>query len=164
MLPAVARLGQAWQDGTIEVAAEHLASSAVLRRLSALFDMARVAGGSRGVLVGLPPGSRHELGSLAFAVALRRMGGDVLYVGADVPAASWVAAAAESAAQAVVIGVVTSNDVTPAVQVATALQAARPELLLAFGGASAAGLLVDGGLVLPARVVDAARAIRGRLR
>jgi len=164
VLPAVARLGQAWEDGTIDVAAEHLASSAVLRRLSALFDMAGVAGGGRGILVGLPPGSRHELGALAFAVALRRMGGDVLYVGPDVPAASWVAAAAESAAQAAVIGVVTSDDVTPAAQVATALRAARPDLLLAFGGASAAGLPVDEALVLPARVVDAARAIHGHLR
>ena len=122
VLPAVARLGQAWQDGTIDVAAEHLASSAVLRRLSALFDMAGVAGSGRGVLVGLPPGSRHELGALAFAVALRRMEGDVLYVGSDVPAASWVTAAAESAAQAAVIGVVTESDVTPAAQVATAPQ------------------------------------------
>jgi MerR family transcriptional regulator, light-induced transcriptional regulator len=164
VLPAVARLGEAWQDGTIDIAAEHLASSAVLRRLSALFDMAGVAAGARGVLVGLPPGSRHELGALAFAVALRRMGGDVLYVGSDVPVASWVAAAVESAAQAAVIGVVRESDVTPAAQVATALRAARPELLLAFGGAAAATPLIDGAIVLPARVVDAARAIRGRLR
>jgi MerR family transcriptional regulator, light-induced transcriptional regulator len=164
VLPAVARLGQAWEDGTIDVGAEHLASSAVLRRLSALFDMAGVAGGGRGVLVGLPPGSRHELGALAFAVALRRLGVDVLYVGSDVPAASWVAAVAESAAQAAIIGVVTGADVTPAVQVAQALLAARPDLLLAFGGASAASPGVGGALVLPARVVDAAQAIRGHLR
>jgi DNA-binding transcriptional MerR regulator/methylmalonyl-CoA mutase cobalamin-binding subunit len=164
VLPAVARLGQAWEDGTIDVAAEHLASSAVLRRLSALFDMAGVAGGGRGVLVGLPPGSRHELGALAFAVALRRRGADVIYVGSDVPAASWVAAAAESGAQAAVIGVVTDADVTPAVQVAEALRAARPDLVLAIGGASATSPPVEGATVLPARVVDAAGAIRGRLR
>jgi MerR family transcriptional regulator, light-induced transcriptional regulator len=164
VLPAAARLGQAWEDGVIDVAAEHLASSAVLRRLSALFDMAGVAGNGHGVLVGLPPGSRHELGALAFAVALRRMGVDVLYVGPDVPVASWVAAAAQSAAQAAVIGVVTSGDVEPASKVATALQAARPDLLLATGGASAEELHVDGATVLPARVVDAARAIRERLR
>ncbi len=164
VLPASANLGRAWEEGVIDVAAEHLASSAVMRRLSSLFDMAGVATANRGVLVGLPPGSRHELGALAFAVALRRMGVDVLYVGADVPVTSWVAAAAESAAQAAVIGVVTGSDVEPAVTIATALRTARPALLVAFGGASAARAQVDEAIVLPPHVVEAARAIRGRLR
>jgi DNA-binding transcriptional MerR regulator len=164
VLPAAARLGQAWEDGAIDVAAEHLASSAVLRRLSALFDMAGVAGGGDGVLVGLPAGSRHELGALAFAVTLRRMGIAVLYVGPDVPAASWVVAAAESEARAAVIGVVTDSDIAPAAEVAAALRIASPTLLLAFGGASAAGLQLGDAIVLPARVVDAAREIHGRLR
>jgi len=44
------------------------------------------------------------------------------------------------------------------------LQAARPHLLLAFGGAAAAIPLLDGAMVLSARLVDAARAIRRRLR
>ena len=58
-----------------------------------LFEMGGVAGSGPRVLVGLPPDSRHELGALAFAVALRRMGADVLYLGSDVPIASWVNAA-----------------------------------------------------------------------
>ena len=38
-----------------------------------------------GVVVGLPPGGRHELGALAFAVAARRAGLAVTYLGADLP-------------------------------------------------------------------------------
>jgi len=38
------------------------------------------------------------------------------------------------------------------------------DVLLAFGGAAAAIPLLDGAMVLTARLVDAARAIRGRLR
>ena len=165
VLPASANLGRAWEEGVIDVAAEHLAEQ---RRDAPAFVAAstwRVSPPpTAGSCVGLPPGSRHELGALAFAVALRRMGVDVLYVGADVPVTSWVAAAAESAAQAAVIGVVTGSDVEPAVTIATALRTARPALLVAFGGASAARAQVDEAIVLPPRVVEAARAIRGRLR
>lgn len=165
VLPAAAMLGQAWASGQIDVAAEHLASGAVFRRLSALFDMGGLSGSGPQVLVGLPPDSRHELGALAFSVALRRLGVDVLYLGSDVPVESWVDAAADSAAQAAVVGVVTARDIPPASEVAAALRAARPDLVLAFGGASADGLSAIGDVtVLPARVVEAARALRGRLR
>lgn len=165
VLPAAAMLGEAWADGEIDVAAEHLASSAISRRLSALFDHGGLPGSGPQVLVGLPPDSRHELGALAFAVALRRLGVDVLYLGADVPVESWVDAATESAAKAAVVGVVTSRDVSPATEVANALHAGRPDLVLAVGGASAAGLSAIGDLtVLPTRVVEAAEVLRGRLR
>lgn len=165
VLPAAAMLGEAWANGEIDVAAEHLVSSAISRRLSALFDQGGLPGSGPQVLVGLPPTSRHELGALAFAVALRRGGVDVLYLGADVPVESWADAAAESAAQAAVVGVVTPRDVSPAIEVATALRAGSPDLLLGFGGASAGGLSAVGNVtVLPTRVVEAAEVLRGRLR
>lgn len=165
VLPASAMLGDAWADGQIDVAAEHLASSAILRRLSALFDQGGLPGIGPRVLVGLPPGSRHELGALAFAVALRRLGVDVLYLGADVPVESWVDAATASAAQAAVVGVVTTRDVSTATDVATALRTSRPDLVLAAGGGSAGGLSEIGGVtILPTRVVEAAGVLHGRLR
>ena len=45
LLPAVAALGTAWAAGRIDVAAEHLASAAVQRRLAALFDLGGRPGG-----------------------------------------------------------------------------------------------------------------------
>ena len=76
--------------GRLSVAGEHAASAAMARRLAAAFQ---AAGGRRpgvAVIVGLPPGSRHELGALAFAAALRRRGVGVLYLGPDVPIDGWV--------------------------------------------------------------------------
>jgi DNA-binding transcriptional MerR regulator len=164
VLPGAAALGQAWAEGRIDVAAEHLASGAVGRRLSALFDGGGLPGSGPQVLVGLPPESRHELGALAFAVALRRLGVDVLFLGSDVPIDSWVAAAETSTARAAVIGVVTDRDVPAATEVATALRAARPNLVLATGGASALGVPGPSDLVvLPARVVEAARVLKARI-
>jgi methylmalonyl-CoA mutase cobalamin-binding subunit len=164
VLPAVRLLGLAWADGEIDVAAEHLASGAVLRRLSALFSVGGVPGNGPRVLVGLPPDSRHELGAIAFAVALRRLGVDVLYLGADVPVASWIDAASQSAAAAAVIGVITSGDVASATQVAARVREARPDLILAIGGSSAGGIAASADVVvLPVRVVDAARLMHARI-
>ena len=42
------------------------------------------------VLVGMPPGSHHELGSLIFATAARRSGMAVAYLGADLPLPDWI--------------------------------------------------------------------------
>ena len=138
LLPALDELGRAWADGRVDVAAEHAASHAILRRLSAAYQAAGVSGtGRKGILVGLPPGARHELGALTFAVAARRAGLPIVYLGADLPVQDWVDASARTRARAAVIGSVTRDDREPALLVARALHAARPEILIAFGGKAA---------------------------
>ena len=135
LMPSLAALGEAWADGRIDVGGEHMASHAVLRRMAAAYEAAGVATGEAGaILVGLPPGARHELGALAFAVTARRSRLPVLYLGPDLPPENWVAAAVRSNAQAAVIGAVTPADGRPAQEVARALLKARPDLLIAFGG------------------------------
>lgn len=135
LLPAVVALGEAWADGRIDVAAEHFASHAVLRRLGAAYQAAgRPVAESGAILVGLPPGSRHELGALAFAVAARRDGLPVLYLGQDLPVDDWVLTAERMDARAAVIGSVTAADRDAARDVATALLASRPGVLIALGG------------------------------
>jgi MerR family transcriptional regulator, light-induced transcriptional regulator len=140
LLPAVVAVGDAWQAGRIDVAAEHLASQAVLRRLAAAYQAAgRPDIDSGAVIVGLPPGSRHALGALAFAIAARRAGMPVVYLGPDLPIDDWVAAAGRVRARAAVVGVVTAGDRGPARRVAEALRSARPGIVVAFGGRHAAG-------------------------
>lgn len=169
VLPAVAELGTAWADGALDIAGEHLASAAVHRRLAERFDHASVPFGAAGlvgpVLVGLPPGARHELGALAFGVALRRRGCEVLYLGPDVPAASWAAAADEIDARVAVIAVARPDDVEPAIAAAGAIAAAHPATRVALGG-SGARLAAGAGIGivrLPDRVVDAAAEVAGML-
>ena len=161
VLPAVAALGTAWADGRIDVAAEHLASAAVQRRLAALFDLAGAPGAGRLVAVGLPPGCRHEIGTIAFAVALRRRGVNVLYLGPDVPLTSWVHVIAEPTVEAAVVGIARPADVAPGREVAEAIAVARPSLLLAVGGPSAEAVAESQAHVLAARVADAASELAG---
>jgi DNA-binding transcriptional MerR regulator/methylmalonyl-CoA mutase cobalamin-binding subunit len=136
LFPALEALGDGWARGEIDVAAEHAASHAVHRRLAAAFEAAGSRSRGHCVVVGLPPGSRHELGGLAFATALRRRGFDVLYLGADVPVSSWQSAVGRHAATAAVLSVVMPEDRPAAVAVAERLQADDPGLLVAAGGRS----------------------------
>ena len=156
LFPALEALGDAWAAGRVGVAGEHMASSAVQRRLGqALEAAASDGGGGKPIIVGLPPGSRHELGALAFAVAARRAGLVVTYLGPDLPVDDWLAAA--SGAAAAVIGVVTSRDRGPAAELGQRLLAANPGLVVAFGGRAAQA--VPGTLRLPSALTESVATI-----
>jgi methanogenic corrinoid protein MtbC1 len=135
LMPALRRLGDAWQRGDVSVAAEHFVSAGVERRLAAALDDVPVPDGAPRILLGLGRGSRHELGLLAFAVLLRRQGLDATYLGCDVPPDSWVVAVTSSNAAAVVLGVHSDLDVPSARDAVAAIQAARPGLAVLLGGA-----------------------------
>jgi DNA-binding transcriptional MerR regulator/methylmalonyl-CoA mutase cobalamin-binding subunit len=162
LLPALRAVGQAWEAGQLDVAAEHAASHAVLRRLAVAYQASiRPLPGPGSVLVGLPPGSRHELGALVFSVAARRAGLRVIHLGADLPVADWLDAAAQADASAAVVGAVSSADVPAAAAVLEALSAARPGMLLAIGGRAAAQVAGPAGtLPLPEGVNAAVDAVR----
>ena len=126
LMPALQRVGNGWRDGRVSVAGEHFVSATVQRRLAAAFDAAgRRAVGAPRVVVGLARGSRHELGVLAFATALRRAGLDVVYVGGDLPPEGWVSVVAEQHPAAVVIGVPSAEDVLAVRETVAALAAAQ---------------------------------------
>jgi len=133
LLPELERLGQAWAEGVVSVAGEHLTAAAVQRRLSAAFDAAALASErSPLLLTGLPPGCRHELGILAYATAARRQGLAVVHLGQDLPLADWLTAVERHRPDAVVLAVPTRTDVSPALEIVEALAASRG--LLAIGG------------------------------
>ena len=160
LAPALRAMGDAWERGEITVAGEHGTSEAIGRRLSRAFD-ATGDGSGRPVLVGLVPGSRHEFGALAFAVAARRAGIPVLYLGPDLPSDSWASAAVERQASAVVIGVPRRADAARARDVIDQVLRARPDVVVAVGGSSADRVGDSRALVLPDESVDASvRAIR----
>jgi MerR family transcriptional regulator, light-induced transcriptional regulator len=134
LMPALQRLGLAWQRGEVSVAGEHFVSAALQRRLAANLDAIPGVEGAPRVMVGLARGSRHELGVLAFAIALARAGAEVVYVGGDLPPDSWVVAATTQRPDAVVIGVPSADDVPAVRDTVSALGAVRPELPVFVGG------------------------------
>ena len=169
LFPAMRAIGAAWAegradaDGRADIAVEHAASHAILHRLGAAYLAAgRPARDRRPILVGLPPGGRHELGALSFSIAARRSGLPILYLGADLPVQDWTQAVGRTHAAAAVIGVVAATDMRPARRVADALEEAYPDVRVAFGGPAAANLPPDDRRIrLPdglAAAVDSLRA------
>jgi MerR family transcriptional regulator, light-induced transcriptional regulator len=164
LFPALRALGDAWGSGTVDVAGEHAASAAVARRLSMAFEAAgSPAGGPAPVLVGLPPGARHELAALAFATAARRAGLPIVYLGPDVPVASWIAAVGQTGARAIAFGVVMGQDVAAADDVVRAVRAVHPDLVIAVGGRESAEVGNGAVLRLPDQISEAVEVLRKAL-
>ena len=84
VLPYLHRLGDRWEAGEISVAQEHFASNLLRGRL---LGLAQGWGQGRGpvAILACVPGEQHELGLLAFGVALRRRGWRITYLGTDSP-------------------------------------------------------------------------------
>jgi DNA-binding transcriptional MerR regulator/methylmalonyl-CoA mutase cobalamin-binding subunit len=162
IFPALSALGDAWTRGEVDVAGEHAASAAVVRRLSLAFEAAASvsADGDRPILVGLPPGAHHEVAPLACATAARRAGLPVVYLGTDVPVASWVAAVARTGARAIVLGVALDRDVVATDAVVDAVRRDHPTLVIGLGGRMAADVDGDRILRLPDGLLDAVERLR----
>jgi MerR family transcriptional regulator, light-induced transcriptional regulator len=98
LAPLLHEIGERWSRGELTVAEEHVVSEAVRSRLGHL--LADAGGGVRGTAVlACAPGERHELGLMMLAIALRRDGWKVTYLGADTPFEAAVALARRQSAR-----------------------------------------------------------------
>lgn len=134
LLPVLRQIGARWVGGTLRISAEHLAVQAIKRRLVAAFAAASTTVGAPRVIMGLAPGSQHEIGILAFATAARRAGLDVLYLGPDLPVADWVDAVTRQRAHAMVISVPLAADADAVSDVIAAVRAVAPQVRVGVGG------------------------------
>ncbi len=152
LLPALRAIGDRPDPGDREIAHEHFASNLISGRLRALTRGWDVGKGPRAVLA-CPPGERHDLGLIAFGLALREHGWRITLLGHDTPGATVACAAATLAPRAVVLAAVVPERF--AVPGLAELGRGR---LLAIGGAGArpqeAGAL--GALLLEGGPFDAA--------
>lgn len=132
VMPALMQVGHAWASGRIDVAGEHLIAGALYRRLSAAYEAAGATQPGPRVIIGLPPGSRHDLGLLAFAVAARRSGLRTTYLGADLPVAAWVGAVEPG--DFAVIAAPRRDDLPAVATVVRALRESVPGVTIGVGG------------------------------
>lgn len=156
MAPALRALGEAWVAGRFDIAAEHFASAAVMRRLSAAYEAAVPPQGAARVLVGLVPGAFHEVGALAFATAAKRAGIAAVYVGANLPEAAWLQAIEQEPVAGIALSLARDADVPPARSLIAQVRQRHPLVVTAVGGACAAAL-DDLALVMRGGVADSAQ-------
>jgi methanogenic corrinoid protein MtbC1 len=106
VVPYLHELGEQWARGDASVAQEHFAPAVIRGRL---LGLARGWGRGLGprIVLACAPGELHDLGLIAFGLALRARGWRVVYLGADTPLASVADAALASDAVFAVISAVT---------------------------------------------------------
>ena len=133
VVPFLHDLGDRWERGEASVAQEHFAASVVRGRM---LGLARGWGLGVGpiALVACLAGEQHDLGALAFALALRSRGWRISYFGADTPLGTIKHAADVLEPHLVVVAAVTDERVRP---VARELEALAGEFRVALGGAAA---------------------------
>ena len=94
VIPFLRELGDRWERGEVSIAQEHFASNLLRGRL---LGLARGWGRGTGprALLACPEGEHHDLGLIAFGLALRERGWRIDYLGSNTPVAS-IAEAAEA--------------------------------------------------------------------
>lgn len=136
--PLLRSVGDAWQEGRLEIRHEHFLSERVgdlLRSLRLPFEAS--AHGPIMVLA-TPPGEAHNLGLEMAALVLAQAGVRVLYLGTEVPLAEIAAVAMDRRAAAVALSLSANYEGARRDEALRALRALLPaSVTLLAGGASA---------------------------
>jgi MerR family transcriptional regulator, light-induced transcriptional regulator len=136
VMPYLHELGDRWERGELSVAQEHFAANVLRGRL---LGLARGWGRGTGprALLACPAGERHDLGLIAFGLALRERGWGIEFLGSDTPVKSIEEAARRTDPSVVVLSAVRPE---PLEQISTLVARRR----VAIGGAGATNASVDG--------------------
>src|SRR3954470_9587176 len=140
VLPYLHELGERWTRGDASVAQEHFASSVLRGRLLGLARGWGEGLGPAAVLACLP-GEHHDLGLIAFGLALRARGWRIVYLGTDTPIETVEEVSRQLDPSLVVLTAVSSERVEPVV---TRMRALAGRHRLALAGAAAANGALEG--------------------
>lgn len=106
VVPLMRRIGDAWEEGRLGPAQEHVASAVVVRVAGWLVDNFDPPPEAPGMVVGTPVGHLHELGALAAAAVAASEGWRVTYLGPNLPADEIARVAGRTGAEIVALSVV----------------------------------------------------------
>ena len=157
LMPYLHELGERWERGDVDVAQEHYASALIRGRLLGLARGWGRGVGPHAVLAGAP-GEQHDLGLIAFGLALRARGWRITYLGQDTPVQDIARTARRLQPQLVVVTATTRRRLAAAAPDLEALAQAAPVALAGPGATSRIAADV-GASVLEGDPVSAADAV-----
>jgi methanogenic corrinoid protein MtbC1 len=149
--PALREIGERWCRHEASVAVEHFATRLLSRRLAAIFSAVTPIVGRGTIVAACPAGEEHDVGLLVLSILLSRRGWQVIFLGANVPAADLVSAVVNTDPDFVCLSVSSAGNVTEAIDVVTRLrneQVGAPPV--AIGGQAVTdrlSVLRDAGIV-----------------
>jgi DNA-binding transcriptional MerR regulator len=162
VLPYLHELGDRWARGDASIAQEHFASTVLRGRLLGLARGWGLGIGPLAVLACLP-GEQHDLGLLAFGLALRARGWRIVFLGSDAPIETIEEASRELDPSLLVVTAATVERVEP---LAAQLRALAARHRVALGGAAVhdGDVAIDGLLVLTGDPIAEAAAVTALLQ
>jgi len=111
LVPLLREIGERWEKGSLEVAAEHFGSGIVRRHLQVMLqDEARRNAGGPAVICACPEGELHEGGLLSFALHAATRGWLPVYLGANTPPGEITATADHVQASAIALSVTVASN------------------------------------------------------
>jgi methanogenic corrinoid protein MtbC1 len=128
----LARVGEKWYRGEINVQQEHFVSALAMRRLEALVASTPPPTRPGRLLAGCAPGEEHVFGALLLTFLLKRRGWDVVYLGARVPTVRMPETLASVRPQLVILTAQRLHTAATLYETARLLQ--RQAVPLGFGG------------------------------
>jgi MerR family transcriptional regulator, light-induced transcriptional regulator len=158
IVPYLHDLGKRWERGEASIAQEHFATTLLRGRLLGL-----ARGWGRGIgpvaVLACAPGEQHDLGLIAFGLALRARGWRIVYLGADTPITSVADTVRSFDPTYVVVSAVNPRAFR---RHAAELHQLSRDTRLCLGGAGAAGTKLDEDVLVLSRdpVAEAERLTR----
>ena len=140
-VPLLRRVGDEWHAGRLAPPQEHLVSSALHDIIVATMRAFPQRSGAPKLLVATPAGDRHAIGAALVGAASALEGWNVLYLGADLPAADIADAAKTAGVRIVAVSIVYTEDRARVLGEMRALRSRLPaSMILIAGGAGATSL------------------------
>ena len=108
--PLMERIGQMWQEGTLRVSDEHMASAVVRSFIGNIQASFQVSEAAPHLVATTPAGQLHELGALLASVVATSEGWNSTFLGPNLPAEEITGAAVQKSAKAVLLSIVYPSD------------------------------------------------------
>jgi len=165
--PLIQLVGDAWHDGRLRVAHEHLHTIVVRDFLSSPVPGLQTSVNAPEMIIATPVGTRHELGALLVASTARDLGMRVTYLGAGLPAEEISACARERGARITALSIVFPKD-DPVIlaELRRTSELLPPECELWLGGSAAESYATKLGKTKALRLLrtlDEVEQVLGRL-
>jgi len=136
--PAMYRIGKLWEETSITVATEHMATAITQYVIARLYPLIELAPGSRGkIVVTGVEGEFHQIGANMIADVLEASGWDVRFLGTNTPFAGVLDAVEEHQAEILGISATVLSNVPNVVRLVESVRAkaGRPIRILVGGSA-----------------------------
>jgi len=134
--PTLVRVGEAWFEGRIRVATEHLASTFIRSKLLAIYQSKPIRKNSPKILVGSAPGELHEIGPIMVSLLLRDAGYQVEYLGPDIPLDDLVLYAESEQPKMIILSATMKDSVEDLKQFKLKLNTLKKPPYFGFGGSA----------------------------